>query len=298
MEFFEIFGALFELCDPYTANYLEIQRMSCYGALIIAGAIFLVIYAFKAIALMTMAKKAGQNKLVWCAFVPFASTYLLGKLAGETKFFNVKIKNIGLIAFIVELVAAALCLLSYIPQIYIIEGGYYILREDGLYIVDSVSKIYNVANISNIIYYIFNWIEILVFVFLYIAIYRKYYTRGHVVFTILSTFLPISAFLLFAIRNNQPVDYEKYMKDRMERIRRAQQNNPYGPYGNPYNNPYNNPYSNPYNNQYGQQNTQNSASKPDDPFGEYSNGESSENKSEEPHSGYNNGNDDDDGFFN
>ena len=289
MEFFNLFNAIFQiLCDPYAAEQMGFQRLTSYRALIIVGCIYAIIYVFKAISLYTMAKKAGKNKLIWCAFIPVVSTYLLGKLAGETKFFNVKIKNIGLIAMLVELVSVVLCLLVYIPQIYIIEGGYYIFETGRP--LESVYGPWKIGKISSTIYNVFTWAETLVFVFLYITLFRKYYLRGHVVFTIFSALFPISAFFLFAVRNNDPIDYEKVMRERMERMRRALQNNPNGPYGNPYNT-YGNPYNNPYN-QGGQVNRE-----PEDPFGEFGNSENKK-ETEENTQDVKNGDDTDDGYFN
>lgn len=131
---------------------------------------------------------------------------------------------------IAEIVVILAFLCSYVPQYYIIDGGYYlepVKGSGGLQIVDSVPLwLFNLYKVGDIVYSILSWIYLFVFVFLYIAIFRTYYARGHVLFTIISALFPVSAFFLFAIRNNPAVNYEKFMQEQMERMRRAQQGNP------------------------------------------------------------------------
>lgn len=267
MEFFIIFMGLFTFCHPLLKEYMPVWP--CSTAIIVAACVYAVIYAFKAVALFTMAKRAGKKKLLWCAFVPFASTYLMGELAGQPSFFKHKIKKIGLIAMIIELVAAIALICAYAPEVYIIGGGYYYEPNPGdtqLFILEEIPIwLLNMNRIGSILNNIFNWIYLIAFIFLHIAVFRVYYARGYVIFTILSALFPISAFFLFAVRNNAPIDYEKYIKEQMERMRRAQQGYPYG-----------NPYGNPYGGYPNGRNTYNGgdygapSEPPDDPFGEYS----------------------------
>lgn len=293
MEFFELFLIFFVFCNPLTALDLGIDRWSCYTALLAALGVYAVIYAFKATALYTMAKRAGKDKLVWCAFVPVASTYLMGELAGEARLFGLKIKKLGLIAMLAELVAVLTFVCAYAPLFYIFEGGYYIEPQVGdtqLAVAESLPVwIFNCYKTGNILYDIFSWIYVLTFVLLYITVFRTYYARGHVLFTIFSVLFPFSAFFLFAVRNNAPVNYEQYMQQQVERMRRAQQNNPYGPNG---------PYGgNSYGGAYGQRSNGGEPAEPiepEDPFGEYSSGTNSGSSSR----GSEDNKDDPDDFFN
>ena len=112
MELFVLFSVFFSFCNPLLGVEAGFRVWDCSTALIVSLCLYAVIYVFKAIALSTMAKNAGKDKLVWCAFVPVASTYLMGELAGDTRFFNHTFKKIGLIAMITEIVVilAFLCL--------------------------------------------------------------------------------------------------------------------------------------------------------------------------------------------
>ena len=280
MELFVLFSVFFSFCNPLLGVEAGFRVWDCSTALIVSLCLYAVIYVFKAIALSTMAKNAGKDKLVWCAFVPVASTYLMGKLAGDTRFFNHTFKKIGLIAMITEIVVILAFLCSYVPQYYIIDGGYYlepVKGSGGLQIVDSVPLwLFNLYKVGDIVYSILSWIYLFVFVFLYIAIFRTYYARGHVLFTIISALFPVSAFFLFAIRNNPAVNYEKFMQEQMERMRRAQQGNPYNPYGNT-------PYGqDPYNGD--------APAPPDDPFDEFSSQDKNEGRKKDDN--------DPDDFFN
>ena len=198
MELFVLFSIFFSFCNPLLGVEAGFRVWDCSTALIVSLCLYAVIYVFKAIALSTMAKNAGKDKLVWCAFVPVASTYLIGELAGDTRFFNHTFKKIGLIAMITEIVVILAFLCSYVPQYYIIDGGYYlepVKGSGGLQIVDSVPLwLFNLYKVGDIVYSILSWIYLFVFVFLYIAIFRTYYARGHVLFTIISALFPVSAF--------------------------------------------------------------------------------------------------------
>ena len=93
MEFFILLYGLYGIINPALAEFdglMGAQRLSMtYVG--IAAVFFVLVYIFRALALSTMAKRAGKQKLVWCAFVPFASTYLMGELAGTVRIGGLKI---------------------------------------------------------------------------------------------------------------------------------------------------------------------------------------------------------------
>ena len=273
MEFLTIFAFFFSFCNPLIAKNMNIARWSGTRAALIALGVYFVVYVFKAIALYTMAKRADQKQPVWCAFVPFASTYLMGKLAGEFKLFGKNWKNIGLFVMLAELAYAVVFFCGYLPEMYMLDRGYYLIENNELYFIvaetgiDSAPLwIYQIYRVGNILAWIFRLIYLFVSAVLYIALFRKYYARGFVPFTIIATIFPVlTPFFLFAIRNNGAFDYERYMAEQMERLRRAQQNSYTKPYDNSYGNTYNRPYNNSYNSGERQ-------APPDDPFSEYSSG--------------------------
>lgn len=277
MEFFVVFGAIFSLCDPRVKSAYGINVLPVYWAFILALVVYAVFYTFKAIGLSTMAKKRGMKKYVWCAFVPFASTWLIGKLAGPVRVGKTKIEFFGLLSMIAEICLCVCYALNYFPLAYAYANNLYeivVSSENnvvsyGLQFSTEFQSFVTVMNIAYIAEYIFMIIYVVLCVFLYMGFFRGYAPQSYIWLDILCLFLPVVGILAFAFRNRDFVDYEKYMQARMEQIRRMQQ----AQYGRP---PYGgNPYGNPYGGQpYGQngQAPYGPSEKPDDPFGEFSSG--------------------------
>lgn len=292
MEFLLFLEAIFTFCDP-AMQYAGLNVLPVWTAFAIAGGLYAVVYAFKAIGLLVMAKKQGKTKLAWCAFIPFASTFLLGELAGELRFGSVKVKHLGIIAMVMELIYTFSGVFVIGWQANLISGGSYIvervLNNEGdviwyTTVFEGVSQqLQTLLNVFSVIKLVFKFVQLIAFIFLNIAFFRRYAPLSYIWMVLFCAILPpVEAFLVFAYRNRKPIDFDAYMKERAERIRRAQQAQfgPYGPYGqnpygqNPYGqNPYGqNPYGqNPYGqNPYGQNPNANAPSEPDDPFGEFS----------------------------
>ena len=288
MEFFIFLKYIFQLCDPAIQVSYGINVLPVWTAFSIAGGLYAVVYVFKAIGLLVMAKKQGKTGLAWCAFIPFASTFLLGELAGELRFGSVKVKHLGIIAMVMELIYAFSGVFVIGWQANLISGGSYIvervLNNAGdvigyTTVFEGVSQQQQtLLNVFSVIELVFSFVQLIAFIFLNIAFFRRYAPLSYIWMVLFCAILPpVEAFLVFAYRNRKPIDFDAYMKERAERIRRAQQAQfgPYGPYGqNPYGqNPYGqNPYGqNPYGqNPYGQNPNANAPSEPDDPFGEFS----------------------------
>ncbi len=277
MEFVYLLGIIFQFCNPAMKEAQGVEPLPVWAAFVIASAVFVLVYAFKAVGLYTMAKNAKKEKLLWCAFVPFASTYLIGELAGDVRFGNVKIKRFGLYAMAFEILYVASSLMQTIPAAYAFTNNLYTITESSVgdivyvrwaYSASFPQGVVKMANVAYVLDYIFMVLFLIAEVFMLIGFFRKYAPASYIWMVILCAVISIAtAFLIFAFRNRAPVDYNRYMQARAERYRRMQQAQygPYGPYGqNPYGqNPYGNPYGRP-------QNGQPSSEKPDDPFGEYS----------------------------
>ena len=119
MEFFIILYGLLNVFNPAVMEYQGVAAADTltYVLLGISAAFFVCTYCFRAVGLTVMAKKAGKKNLVWCAFVPFASTYLMGELAGNGKLGSLRIKKIGLFVMLAEILYAAGMAVVCIPQI-------------------------------------------------------------------------------------------------------------------------------------------------------------------------------------
>lgn len=288
MELFSLYGFIAILGNPLYSTYYGFNMAEGWLLWTIAAAVYVVICAFKGVGLYAMAKKQGKNKLLGLlGFVPFASTYVMGELAGSFRLGNAKIRHIGLYAMLAEFILCVAYGMHDISQSVIFANGWYNLQtiEQGgspvlsmEYTTAVPQGLVTAMNVCNIFGSIFYFVWLVLFIFLCMAFFRTYAPASYIWMVVLCALLPVvTAFLVFAFRNRSPIDYDKYMQERMERIRRAQQAQ-YGPYGgNPYGqNPYGqNSYGTPYGqNGYG---GQAAPKEPDDPFGEYSSTPSSNN---------------------
>lgn len=312
MEFIELAGFILQFSYPYAKTVYGFS-IPAYIALIVAGGVFLALHACKAAALFIMAKKQGKKKLLWCAFLPFANTFLIGELGGEVKFGNLRLKHVGVAAMLAELVFVA-CrgfVLGYYA--YAFHNGLTYFEVENNMIGWGFNEgvltdgMYTALNACEIAGYILSFVVIIAFIFVNIGIFRKYAPDSYIWMVVLCALLPpVEGILLLVFARRTPVDYEKYMRERIEAIRRRQAQygtyGPYGPYGqNPYGqnqNPYGqnqNPYGQP------QQGSAQGNEAPPDPFGEFSDqkGQGSQNGSSQNQngsSGGQNGSDADDFF--
>ena len=282
MEFFIVFGLLYQMfCIPSYASDLSENRTLNVGiAYGIAGAIYIALYVLRAIALFKMARKQGLNKLVWCAFVPFASTFLMGELAGTLKIGTAKLRHLGVYVMVIELiyclcVAADYGILSHIFLNGLYQPGdaygytnaqgepivlYYTWTYDGVSNPSAVDAFLNVMGYAEIV---LNILYLLTLCFLLIAFFRRYAPLSYVWMVFLCVLFPVCVSpLTFAFRSREPVDYEAFMRARYERMVREQQARQ-----EMYRRQYGDPFAPP---QGGQVPPQQPQKKPEDPFSEFS----------------------------
>ena len=305
MEFIELAGFILQFSYPYAKTVYGFS-IDAYIALIVAGGIFLALHACKAAALFIMAKKQGKKRLLWCAFLPFANTFLIGELGGEVKFGNLRLKHVGIVAMIAELffVACRGFVLGYYA--YAFHNGLTYFEVENNMIGWGFNEgvltdgMYTALNACEIAGYILSFVVLIAFIFVNIGIFRKYAPDSYIWMVVLCALLPpVEGILLLVFARRTPVDYEKYMRERIEAIRRRQaQYGTYGPYGPYGQNPYGqnqNPYGQP------QQGSAQGNEAPPDPFGEFSDqkGQGSQNgnsQNQNGSSGGQNGSDADDFF--
>ena len=285
MEFFFLYSifAIFE--NPLYALVLGFNQMDAWLVWVLTAGLFAVLYALKAAGLYTMAKKAGKAHIAWCAFVPFASTFLMGELAETLYLGGLKIKHLGIFAAVLELLLCAAYAMQYIPLSYIYSQGegqlYTVIVEagaDGSYayleftdaLNPSVERLMDVASILQTVFYLLYTVAAAV---LFVAFFRVYCPMSYIWMVILCVIIPVfTAPLVYAYRNRGPVDYEKWMAARAAQLQRMQQRygegGPYG--GGPYG-------GSPYGPEEGP--------KPADPFGEFSDGEDKDKYKDDPFGG-------------
>lgn len=259
------------------------------SALGMALTAWLMLFLLQSFGIMFMAKKQGFKRK-WLAFIPFANIYYIGKLAGETRIFSQRVKRAGLYAMIGQILATVLGALIIASNIYmyVVEGAPVFDEETGISYWPNLTgfswKVDRFLNIGGYIFSIFQLIAELLMLMLLSGLYKKYSPRHYFILGMLALFIPLSRFIvIFVIQQNEPIDYEAYIKARREAYMRQQQY--YNQYSNPYGGPYSpygqrppynqgNPYSqgNPYTqgNPYAQQNqTAQQPPKQEEPFAEF-----------------------------
>ena len=265
----------YEMSSNIIASFFANKNVTAFliGTLI-SLLIWIVAFILQGIGIYTMAKKQGLKKKA-LAFVPFVNIWYIGKLAGECHFFGQRMKRAGMYAMIAQFVATTLCIFAIVAFAYlcamhgapkITEFGYHWTGLAG----SSSSTVYSFYEISGYLLPIFQLFVEIFLVVLMMSLCKKYAPKNYMLLSMLTLFIPVSRFfIIFALRNRAPIDYEAYMRARHEAYMRRQQQyyNQQNPYGNPYGRPYNNPYNNPY----GQNpNGQNGAPKAEEPFAEFS----------------------------
>lgn len=246
LEYFS-FGSSFSSLEERVNYVINTQTISLY----VAAGLYVVCLVFGGIGMTVMAKKVGM-KHSWLAFLPFANTWYAGKLAGETQLFGRKMKRVGLYAALAEFFFVALSVFGLVLLYARMNPAYFSEMthsdESVYYVFDSslvplASRWIVTADIvCNVLEMIADLFLIFFLCVLFYAFFRKYYARGPFLMTFMCALLPLRGFVIFAVRNNTPVDYNAYMRRKMEEYRR-QQGGGYGPYNGGGYDAYGNPAS-------------------------------------------------------
>lgn len=239
MEFFLIISTVFFFLDPGAMSYMGRMQAptAAYVSIGIAAGVYIAMYVLRAIGLLKMAKNAGKSDLAWCAFVPVATSYLVGELAGDMRFGKSVIKKCGIYLAAAEFLLTVSLALQYIPTLYgyIVDKIYLVPSESGIiYTVGhEITWVADVANIGYTLANIFQWIYVIVAVFVYIAFFKRYVPGGYFMLglcNVLMVWLPalvlVPQIAIFAVRNREAIDFDAYMRARMEEMQRRRQ--PYG----------------------------------------------------------------------
>ncbi len=261
MEFFELFNTTDLLWTFFGGSE---ESFALWVILAIALAVYAVCLVFGGIGLSTMAKAEGIGNR-FLAFLPFTNTLYAGKLVKNATAFGGRLKKPALFAMIAEIVCVAVGVFSFVLSLKL--NPYYVIEyQDGIPVsagypdlpMNMRWMVYTVIAL-NVVSSILSILQLVFFVFLYLAVFRKYYARNAMLMTILCVFLPVRGFVLFAVRNNAPVDYDEYMRKRMEQYAQMRGGN-FGGYNGGYGG---------YGGQGGYRGapTQGNATPQDDPFG-------------------------------
>lgn len=294
------FETLFETLSAANPGFTG--GFSSYGAwlgtsLAIAGGLWAALFVLQGFGLYYMAKRQGLPKR-HLAFIPFASTLYMSKIAGQCTFFGRKMKHAGVYALIAQSLCALVCGMMIASQMYLYIGcveNMHIVKDVQLigeqevvvgmrvYWTDLVGfeKVINVFYVyGSSILSIFELAYEVLMLVVVIALLRKYAPKNYFPLSILALFVPLSRYIMvFALKKRPAIDYEAYMRRRRADYIHQQQQY-YNQFGNPYAN-----QGGQYNpNAQGNPNPQNNQTPPpSDPFEEFSSGAS--NAGEQPNGG-------------
>lgn len=231
MEFFEI-ARIAEM-----AFFNDVYKRYLWAYLVIAGAVFAILYVLQSAALYAIAKREGF-KNSWMAFVPFANTFYIGVLSEKNR---PNARYIALGAAAVELVYAVLGILYYLAMSLVFKGGYAQPKYDDTMITMSGSiqilSGYTATDLPqnlnwawwvfcNIQEYVMYWVQlayIVLMVFVLVAFFRTYSSPRYILFSLFSVIFPIKAVFMFVVRNNKGKNYVEYLKEQQQRQYRMYQ---------------------------------------------------------------------------
>lgn len=266
---------------------VSISRGYVFSVAAIYLAIVLALYGLRSAGLYILAKRQGV-KSAWLSFVPCLWMYVVCKLIGNARFFFNSFSRLAVVITIFFTASAVLDLLWYFFNYYPIAHYYLegytvniVSTAEGLMITTPEGNFVNHFNtpainvICNVIRYAsipLGLINVVITVFAYIALFKKFWPEHYVIASVLS-FLGLFAPFAFAIRKKDPVDYAEFIRQKM-----SYYGNPYGahPYGRPNNGAYGAGYGSPYGN-----GENNRGPEGEEPFSEFG---SDKNKGDEPFS--------------
>ena len=234
MEFFDWINVPLVLMEYFVVGNATSYYWILFG---VAGALTLFCLIMGGFGIMEMCKRVGIQH-GWLGFLPFANTYMCGKLAGESNVFGARMKRPGLWAMIVEIVFVIANIFSlvlvfqlskYIAWVNVDGELVYQFVEE--YVPISMRWMILASDIFDIFVPLLSFVQLFFFWILYLTFFRKYYVRSPFLMTFLCAFLPVRGLVLFAVRKNTPIDYNAWMQQRMQQYQ-AQQGGYNGGYGN------------------------------------------------------------------
>ena len=224
-----------------SAIQYEVPNSLVLFTIIFTAVIVIAFYVLRSIGLYKLAKNNGYQK-AFIAFIPCVWIWLLCKMVGEYNIFGMSFKKYALLFCIICSVVSVVQFAGYFLTFFPLVGYYFeSLKGVGQIIIDTVSgEIYTYPAINNyfdtptirLLIKIFNTIgyvgdifAVVIQVFAFINLFKKFWPEHYIIASVLSVFGFFGPFV-FAVRNRKAVNYAEYMRNRYY------YNNPYGP--NPY----------------------------------------------------------------
>ncbi len=222
--------------------------MKLYAIVLSAVGIYLILFILQGIGLYGMAEKQSASHK-WQAFVPFANTFLIGRLAGDCPFCGKKIKKIQIWLVVSEVLAfltgASWLVFEVLATFtdvfaevqYVTTEVIYGVEIQSIHFTNNGLEVFN--NIMPYFSQLFDLVFFVLFIIALVNLFRKYSARNGMSITmwciIAEIFfgVPIHGIFIFAMRNNKAVDYNEYVRRKQAEYIRQQQE-----YRNAHSNPY------------------------------------------------------------
>ncbi len=260
MELYSLYNLAYNLIDLFSE--LDLKTIALSGA-IVGGVIWVLLFILQGFGLRAMAKRLGMQKR-WLAFVPFANLLYMGKIVGDCSFFGQRMKNTGLFVMIAQILMAVGSLLYIFAECYLLFNFIPMQTDLGVLYWTNLKGfalvVYKFYEVGSLLLSLLTLVAEILLVILMLGLLKKYATKNHVLLAVVSFLIPISRFIIvFVVRNNDPIDYEAYVRRQQEAYRQRY----YGNYNGGYNHNGYGGYNNPPQGGY--------APPPqEDPFGEFS----------------------------
>lgn len=197
---------------------LEVERNIVIFAYIISSIITIGLFLLKAVAIKTLAKNKGLDKL-YLAWIPFFNYILLGKVIGTCFLFRKRVDNIGILVTIASLtcfvVGTFLDLGYYVRELEYLFN--FTIEYDSQFVTNWMA---GKGTFYTIIWYlddILTLIEIVLFASMVFFIFRKYAPERAFMYSILSIFFEfLFGVFLFVIRNKNASRYDEFIRTRVK----------------------------------------------------------------------------------
>nr|MBO4517625.1 hypothetical protein [Clostridia bacterium] len=270
------------------------SKGSILSIMLIALAVVITFYVLRSVGLYKLAKKQGVEN-AFLAWIPCVWMFIACKIVGKARIFGTAAEKFAVwacvlfsVAVIIPVVYYGFTIAPYVFRAIQSEDVVMIVSDGTLYVSPELSYssgLNKFLDIIGVFGNVLRLVEIFITVSVYIALFKKFWPQHYILAAVLSFFGLFGVFA-FVIRNNQPVDFNEYIRRRYYNAGFP----PYGGYGQGGYNPYNNG-----GNGYGAPSQGSSEDKepfgefsdrPEEPFGEFSSGDKN-----------NNGKNDNDDFF-
>lgn len=199
----------------FIAPKMSVRTMDIVTYSVFAG-VWVVVTVLAALGIHRLAKNKGIARL-WRAYVPFYNLVVLGEVVGSAPVFRKKIKNIGLVCMILQILFVLDLVFNEISFVYNDVLGFYVEKVQK---VGDVEMIILAPHGVGVVYTIFSTIlslATLIFSFgLYLEVFRSYVPTAAMPICIVTIFFsPVAPVALFVIRNRKYVNFQEYLQKRM-----------------------------------------------------------------------------------